>query len=75
MKWRARSFPWFDDMGLILGDTLVTGRYGFYGSLEEDSDIKKDIGVNDDDELSSLCPIGIATSQGSTSQLFTQLDS
>jgi hypothetical protein len=48
-KWRTTPFPWFNEIQLIVGGTLATGRYGFSGGIP-DGEVDKD----SDDEFPDI---------------------
>ena len=50
MKWRNTSFPWFDDMLLILGETLASGKYSFHGGMSFELGAEEDLFTDLDDE-------------------------
>jgi hypothetical protein len=56
MKWRNQPFPWFDDMLDLLGDSLATGRYSFYGGLANGIDEIEDEIVADEEEFENFDP-------------------
>jgi hypothetical protein len=62
-----QSFPWFDDMLLVLGDTLATGRYSLHGSIQP-------LNVEDDETEDSNIDPQILQSQYSPVTPATQLD-
>jgi hypothetical protein len=61
MTWRTQSFPWFDDMMIILGESLATGKYSFHGG-----DISDEDEFNDENDESLVEPSLRTISQPST---------
>jgi hypothetical protein len=58
MKWRNQSFPWFDNMLDLLGDSLATGRYSFYGGLPDGMDeIENEIVADEEEFDENLDPL------------------
>lgn len=51
MKWREKPFPWFQDILLITGETIATGKYRFHGGLVGEEDEGDEGDIFDDDEL------------------------
>ena len=61
MKWRIKSFPWFDNIQAIQGDTLTAGTFSTYGGIAnldieellEAANIDLNNSDNDDDDKST----------------------